>query len=222
VRHGTSVNLRHFGHRRSRFRWPRVRRNGETLRPRVRPADALDGGRAESAQPEPFGGRTAVHWVWVLDTIVFHAAYDHPPGALMRSVARLLLRVATGGVCWLALFALLFVGGGRRGRRIALTGALAVLLAHAAGVRAGGDVFGRDAAGPLGGSLLVSFRAGGTGLRSGAFSHPGQRSGPGRPLDGGRGDRLRMRVRGSQLSVGRRRRRCPRFALRGRCGLAAG
>jgi undecaprenyl-diphosphatase len=75
-----------------------------------------------------------VHWVWVLDTIVFHAAYDHPPGALMRSVTRLLLRVATGGVCWLALFALLFVGGGRRGRRIALTGALAVLLAHAAGV----------------------------------------------------------------------------------------
>ena len=75
-----------------------------------------------------------MHWLWAADGMVFHAIYGTPRGALPRGLASLLLRIGTGGALWLILFALLFLGGGRRGRRVALTGALAVLLAHAAAV----------------------------------------------------------------------------------------
>lgn len=75
-----------------------------------------------------------MHWVWAADSLLFRAIYGHPAGALPRALAAALLWIAAGGACWLAVFLLLFLGGGRRGRRIALTGALAVLLAHAAAV----------------------------------------------------------------------------------------
>jgi len=69
--------------------------------------------------------------LWVTDHRLFLLLNGHPAAALARALAGLLLRVGTGGACWLALFLFVFLIGGRRGRRIALTGALAVLLAHA-------------------------------------------------------------------------------------------
>ncbi len=72
-----------------------------------------------------------MHWLWAADDSLFHLFNGHPSLAPARAAAGLLLLISSGGACWLALFSLLFLIGGRRGRRIALTGALAVLLAHA-------------------------------------------------------------------------------------------
>ena len=73
-----------------------------------------------------------MHWLWVVDARLLLAINAHP--GWLRPAAVLVLRLARAGVCWLVLFGLLFVIGGRRGRRIALTGALAVLLAHVVAV----------------------------------------------------------------------------------------
>jgi membrane-associated phospholipid phosphatase len=79
-------------------------------------------------------GLGQVHGLLGADAAVFRALYAHPPWGAVRALARLVLRVSGGGACWLVLFGLLFLFGGRRGRRIALTGALAVLVAHAVAV----------------------------------------------------------------------------------------
>lgn len=76
----------------------------------------------------------ALHLLWAVDQAVFMALNGHPGGRVVGAVFGFVLRIATGGAVWLAIFALGFVGGGPRGRRIALTGALAVVLAHALGV----------------------------------------------------------------------------------------
>lgn len=75
-----------------------------------------------------------MHWLAAHDAALLLALYRHPGDRVAAAAATALLQISGGGVCWLVLFGLLFVGGGRRGRRIALTGALAVLLAHAAAV----------------------------------------------------------------------------------------
>ncbi len=75
-----------------------------------------------------------MHWLWAWDQALFLRLNGRPSGGLARGAAVLFMHLSSGGLLWLALFALGFLGGGRRGRRIALTGALAVLLAHAAAV----------------------------------------------------------------------------------------
>ena len=72
-----------------------------------------------------------LHLLWAVDHLVFFAFNGHPGGRAFRALFRFVLQISTGGAVWLGLFALGFIGGGPRGRRIALTGALAVLLAHA-------------------------------------------------------------------------------------------
>jgi|GEM_PF-3698174 len=72
-----------------------------------------------------------MHWLWAADDSLFHLFNGHPSGAPARAAAGLALFLSSGGACWLALFLLVFMVGGRRGRRVALTGAVAVLLAHA-------------------------------------------------------------------------------------------
>ena len=73
-----------------------------------------------------------MHWLWAADARWVLSLSGHP--AWLRPTAVFVLRAARAGICWLALFGLLFLIGGRRGRRIALTGCLAVLLAHAGAV----------------------------------------------------------------------------------------
>lgn len=75
-----------------------------------------------------------LHLLWATDHLVFMAINGHPAGRAFRAIFGFMLRIATGGAVWLALFVLGFMGGGPRGRRIALTGTLAVLLAHAIAV----------------------------------------------------------------------------------------
>lgn len=57
-----------------------------------------------------------------------------PAGTLAHGVALAVLWLSTGGACWLTLFGLGFLLGGRRGRRLAVTGIVALLLAHAVSV----------------------------------------------------------------------------------------
>ena len=75
-----------------------------------------------------------MHWLWAADRLLFLALDGHPAGAPFRAVAEFLLRISTGGALWLGLFALGFIAGGPRGRRVAVTGALAVLIAHVVAV----------------------------------------------------------------------------------------
>ena len=75
-----------------------------------------------------------MHGLVGVDAAVFRALYGHPAVAAARAVARLLLHLSGHSICWIVLFAVLFLFGRRRGRRIAVTGAFALLLAHAAGV----------------------------------------------------------------------------------------
>lgn len=71
-----------------------------------------------------------MHWLWAADDGIFRLFDGHPALAPLRLLARLLLLAASGGACWYVIFLLLFLASGHRGRRLALTGALAVLLAH--------------------------------------------------------------------------------------------
>lgn len=70
-------------------------------------------------------------WLAAKERGLFFTLNGHPAGTLPHACAALLLAISRGDVCWWALFALVFLVGGRRGRRVALTGALALLLAHA-------------------------------------------------------------------------------------------
>lgn len=71
-----------------------------------------------------------MHWLWSADDSLFRLLNGHPSVAPVRALAGVLLRLGVGGALWWAIFLLAFVAGGRRGRRIAVTGAVAVLLAH--------------------------------------------------------------------------------------------
>ena len=73
-------------------------------------------------------------WVWRADRSLFFLLNGRPGGALAHGVALAVLWLSSGGACWLTLFAVAFVLGGRRGRRLAVTGVVALLLAHAAAV----------------------------------------------------------------------------------------
>lgn len=73
-----------------------------------------------------------MHWLWAADTRLLLSLNGHP--SWLQPVAVLLLGLGRAGACWLVIFALVFLVGGRRGRRLALTGTLAVLLAHAGAV----------------------------------------------------------------------------------------
>lgn len=75
-----------------------------------------------------------MHWLWSADDSVFRLLNGHPSAAPVRALAGVLLRLGVGGALWWAIFLLAFVAGGRRGRRIAVTGAVAVLLAHVTAV----------------------------------------------------------------------------------------
>lgn len=72
-----------------------------------------------------------MHALWAADDSLLRLFAGHPFGGLPRALADFALLLSGHGVCWLVLFLLLFLAGGRRGRRVALTGVLAVLLAHA-------------------------------------------------------------------------------------------
>jgi membrane-associated phospholipid phosphatase len=92
----------------------------------------------------------AVDWLAAKERALFFAIDGHPPWPVARLLASLLLTVSAGDACWWVLFGLYFLVGRRRGRRVAVTGALALLLAHGAawGLRglvqraAPGEVYG--------------------------------------------------------------------------------
>jgi membrane-associated phospholipid phosphatase len=71
-----------------------------------------------------------VSGLWAADARLFHLLAGHPAWA--RDLAQAFLWLSTRAAVWLVLFGLAFVAGGRRGRRIAVTGLCALLLAHAA------------------------------------------------------------------------------------------
>ncbi len=96
--------------------------------------DQRDPGAA-SVQPaagESLEEEAGVHGLWSMDAHWALALAGHP--AWLRPAAVSLLHLSRAGALWLVLFALFFLIGGRRGRRIAITGAVAVLLAHALAV----------------------------------------------------------------------------------------
>lgn len=76
------------------------------------------------------GGQGRVGPIAALEHGLFLALNGHPAGAPVRASVRFLLHISAHGACWLVLFAIIFLFGGRRGRRVALTGALAVILAQ--------------------------------------------------------------------------------------------
>ncbi len=76
------------------------------------------------------GGQGRVGPIAALERGLFMALNGHPAGAPVRAAVRFFLHISAHGVCWLVLFGIVFLFGGRRGRRVALTGVLAVLSAQ--------------------------------------------------------------------------------------------
>lgn len=64
----------------------------------------------------------------VMERGLFFTFNGHPAAAPAQAAVGFLLTISGHGYIWLALFALVFLFGGRRGRRLALTGVLSVLL----------------------------------------------------------------------------------------------
>lgn len=64
-----------------------------------------------------------------LDRAVFLAINHDLVRYHLDKPMQLLGRIGTGGAVWFGLFLLIFILGGRRGRRLAITGAVAVILA---------------------------------------------------------------------------------------------
>ncbi len=73
-------------------------------------------------------------WLWQADRSLFFLINGRPGGAPARDIAMAALWLTSGAACWLTVFGLGFVLGGRRGRRLAVTGLVALLLAHAGAV----------------------------------------------------------------------------------------
>lgn len=71
-------------------------------------------------------------WLALKERGVFLLLNAHPAGSLPRALFTILLTISRGGACWWAILGAMFLLGGRRGRRVAVTAALALGLADLA------------------------------------------------------------------------------------------